>query len=130
MAFDIRSFDPTGSGSGGAIKTPTYKTYDTFATVETDGYFDEVSTNLSTGDLLIISSLNASTTGVYIYFVEVSGTDVTIINIMSTTNSQISSMQSDITTLQNNVSDINTTLTSLQNQIDDLDTRVTALEGA
>ena len=50
MAYSIQGLDPNGSGSRGGVKIGTYLTADTFAVVETDGYFDSVSSVFTTGD--------------------------------------------------------------------------------
>ena len=80
-AFDGENFDPTGSGSKGAVKCATYSSSDTISVIETDGYFDNtlVSTVLNTGDfLLCYSSAVTATGGWTLYGVTVSGTDVAL----------------------------------------------------
>lgn len=81
LAFDGENYDPTGSGSKGAVKCATYSTSDTIATIETDGYFDDllVSTTLNTGDFLMVYSSAVTATGGWtIYGVTVTGTDVAL----------------------------------------------------
>lgn len=80
FALNQRNFDPTGSGSKGAPKIATYSTSDETATVEGAGYFNALSSILTTGDLIYVysSGVATATTPATIYQVTVSGTTVTL----------------------------------------------------
>ena len=80
-AFAASGLDPTGSGSKGGIKHGTYKTADTFATVETDGYFDTYSTAFTTGDLMTVFSSAATDGGHRVYKVTSTSGDIALARI-------------------------------------------------
>lgn len=78
FAFDGANYDP-GSSPKGAPNNASYRTTDAVATVETDGYFDDllVSGTLKTGDFLRVH--NDIATDIWtIYGVTVVATDVSL----------------------------------------------------
>ena len=56
MGFSVQGLDPNGSGSRGGIKVGTYKTTDTWAVVEGNGYFDSFASAFTTGDMLWVKA--------------------------------------------------------------------------
>lgn len=80
MALDKTDFDPTASGSkgGAAPKIPSYGTSDTFATIETDGYFDDLDDVLKSNDLLVVYSSAAADGGVRIYHITKTSGDIAL----------------------------------------------------
>ncbi len=61
MALNERNFDANGSGSKGAAAFHTYiSTDDLLATIVTSGYFNDLSSILSTGDLIYVVGTDAS----------------------------------------------------------------------
>ena len=54
MAFSSSNFDPTASGSKGALRWMSYKTPDNTATVSASGYFDEMASLITTGDCILV----------------------------------------------------------------------------
>jgi hypothetical protein len=61
------AFDKTGFGDGGPAKKGnapiiyTYQTADTIATVNTEGYFNDLSDTLAVGDLIYVVSSTGGT---------------------------------------------------------------------
>lgn len=60
MAFVLNDLQQVGPG-GSAPRLWTYTTTDTIATVNTSGYFDNVSDTLSVGDLLYCNTSTGGT---------------------------------------------------------------------
>lgn len=77
MAFDRSNFNP-GSRGGKGPKQASYYTDDQISTVEADGYFDDMSTELETGDLLYVYSAAASDGGGKLYTVTKSAGDIAL----------------------------------------------------
>lgn len=74
MAFTKANFSAVGGqskrGIGGAPQMFTYKTADSHATVDSAGYFNEVRTLLSIGDIIdvvVVTNLDASTEALSTY---------------------------------------------------------------
>ena len=79
MSFNVQGLDPNGSGSRGGIKVGTYKTTDTWAVVEGDGYFDSFASTFTTGDMLWVKASE----GNRLYKLTVTAGDVAITAIFT-----------------------------------------------
>lgn len=75
MAFDRSNFNP-GARGGKGPKQASYITEDQISTIEADGYFDDMSTELETGDLLYVHSSASSDGGSKLYVVTKSSGDI------------------------------------------------------
>jgi hypothetical protein len=84
MAFNSNGLQVIGdmgsisTGAGSVKRLYGYSTNDTRAQVETDGYFDDLSTKLNTGDVLIIGFDVDGTEGVSFYMVTQSTGDIAL----------------------------------------------------
>lgn len=72
MAFLLTNFSPVGATSkrGNAPAIYSYKTDDTHATVDTAGYFNDLSNSLTIGDVItvvVVTNLGASNEAVATY---------------------------------------------------------------
>lgn len=62
MAYDSAGFATIGaSKSGNAVSLYAYSTADTIATVNTSGYFDDLSDTLEVGDVILVRSSTGAT---------------------------------------------------------------------
>ena len=77
MAFDRSNMNP-GARAGKGPKTASYYTTDSLGTVEGAGYFNDMATELATGDFLFVYSTGSSNGGGKIYTVTVSSGTVTL----------------------------------------------------
>lgn len=100
MAFDIRSLDPLGSGSGGKMAVGTYITSDTITVIETDGYFDEAYGSLQTGSLIAVTSSDGTDGGTKVYILTVTSNDVALTNLISDVEATLADHETRITALE------------------------------
>jgi len=70
MAFNATGFATIGaSKAGNAPSLYAYSTADTIADVNTSGYFDTLSDNLSVGDVILVRSSTGSTQALTLVYV-------------------------------------------------------------
>ncbi len=78
MAFQLENLNSGAQPSGQTIAIHGYETNDTLGTVTTDGYFDEISSRLDTGDMLLVSGDLDGTPKGAIYRIDNSSGDITL----------------------------------------------------
>lgn len=93
MPFTLNSFRPAASTTGLAPRIHTYRTQDPHTDVDTSGYFNEVRTLLSVGDLIYVVVVNGSgvvqTAGWHVVMTKsASAVDVSNVTALTVTNSR------------------------------------------
>lgn len=91
MPFLINGFRPGSTNTGLAPRMHFYRTADAHATVDTSGYFNDVRTLLSVGDIIYVLVVNASgvvqTAGWHVVMTKTAtAVDVAIVTALTLTN--------------------------------------------
>lgn len=92
MPFTMNSFRPAASTTGTAPRIHTYRTQDAHAVVDNSGYFNEIASLLSVGDLIYVVVVNGGgavqTAGWHVVMSKTATTvDVSNVTALTVTNS-------------------------------------------